>query len=84
MILSVLMILLCVAPAMCDLQCADPQKGFYMSYNALSKKDTMQNLFTEIDGKILTYNTTYVDPKNITYHINSFHPQLYYNEHHQV
>ena len=30
------------------------------------------------------YNSTYTDEKLNTYNITSLHPQMYYNEHHQV
>lgn len=66
-----------------DLHCTDPQKGFYMSYDAISKKDTMQNLFSEVSGKLSTYNYTYNDDKGATFTLSNLKPHFYYNEHHQ-
>ena len=61
----------------------EAQKGFFMSYKAMSKRDTIQNLFTEVNKLVSTYNSTYMDEKNITYTITSFYPQMYYNDHAQ-
>lgn len=46
LIFTIFLLCLCATPILSDLQCTDPQKGFFMSYNAISKKDTMQNVFT--------------------------------------
>lgn len=54
-----------------------------MSYNALSKRDTMTELFMLIDSRMKTYAVNYTDPKAANYLLTSMHPQLYYNEHHQ-
>ena len=32
--------------AVSDIKCHDPQHGFYMSYGAMGKRDTLGNLFT--------------------------------------
>lgn len=62
-----------------DMHCTDPQKGFYMSYNALSKRDTMTDLFILINSKMSKYNFTYDDGKGSKYTISNMLPQLYYN-----
>lgn len=41
LLFAILMILICIYTTNADLHCTDPQKGFYMSYNAISKRDTM-------------------------------------------
>ena len=43
-----------------DLKCG-PQKSFYMSYDAMGKKDTISNVFDEANKDILMYNSTYTD-----------------------
>ena len=64
--------------------CLEPQKAFYMSYNAMSKRDTLPNLFETINSKIPTYNASYTSQNNShTYTITSMHPQMYYSEHAQ-
>lgn len=82
-IFSGLLLFLCLTQVASDLHCLDPQKGYYMSYNALSKKDTLPTLFTSINSKMTTYNQTYNDGKGNLYEIKQLHPQMYYNEHHQ-
>lgn len=39
--------------------CTAPQKGLYMSYNAMSKKDTLSNMFKDTNTKIPTFNSTW-------------------------
>ena len=64
--------------------CLEPQKGFFMSYNAMSKRDTLPNLFDTINTKIPKYDDTYTNTSTQkTYVISNMHPQMYYNEHHQ-
>lgn len=79
----VLLVAACVHVGSADLKCTDPQKGFYMSYNALSNRDHLGDLFRLVDSKMPTYGYNYTDPKSSNYLISSMHPQLYYNEHHQ-
>ena len=49
----------------------------------MGKRDTISNLFGEINPQIQTYNYSYTDHKNYTYQISSMHPQMYYNDHNQ-
>ena len=78
------LVALLVSPALSDLQCPDPQKGIYMSYNALSKRDTIPNLFTTINAKIPLYNDSYTNTTTSkVYSFTDMHPQMYYSEHHQ-
>lgn len=80
---SVLLIAL-VAGCAAQLKCPEPQKGVYMSYNAISKQDTLPLMFTEINTLIPRFNDTYNNTQNSTlYKIINLHPQLYYSEHHQ-
>jgi hypothetical protein len=62
-----------------DLHCADPQKGFYMSFNALSKRDGMTDLFVLINSNMPKFNASYNDGKGTQYMISNLVPQLYYN-----
>ena len=41
--------------------CSAPQKGIYMSYNALSKRDTIPNLFREVTKTLNTYNDSFTN-----------------------
>lgn len=82
--LSVLAFVCLVAQAAADMHCTEPQKAFYLSYNAISKRDTMEGLFKEVDSKMNKFNYTYNDGKGGVFVISNLVPQLYYNEHHQL
>lgn len=73
-----------VAQAAADMHCTEPQKAFYLSYSAISKRDTMEGLFKEVDSKMNKFNYTYNDGKGGVFVISNLVPQLYYNEHHQL
>lgn len=64
-------------------KCQFPQKGLFLSYNALSKRDTIANMFTEINGKIEKFNDAYSE-NSTNYNIKNMHPQMYYSEHDQI
>lgn len=67
-----------------QLKC-EPQKGFFMSYNAMSKRDTLPDMFGLINQKIPKYNCSWTEFKSAkNYTITNMHPQMYYNEHHQL
>lgn len=82
-ICQLLLLVLCLTQVTSDLYCHEPQKGYYMSYNTLSKKDTMPTLFNLLNTKATYYNRTYNDGRGTTFDIKQLHPQMYYNEHHQ-
>lgn len=65
-----------------EANCPDPQKGFFLSFNALSKRDTMTDVFKEIDRNLSTFSAKY-NGDGIQYELTNIKPQLYYNEHHQ-
>lgn len=82
--LCLAVLLLCsVCVVKSNVHCEEPQKAFYMSYGAQSKRDTMPVLFTEINKKMSVYNYTYNDGKGAEITLKNLHPQFYYNEHHQ-
>jgi hypothetical protein len=78
-VLVAIMILLCIHSTNAELHCTDPQKGFYMSYNALSKRDGMTDLFVLINSNMPKFNASYNDGKGTQYTISNLVPQLYYN-----
>jgi hypothetical protein len=83
--LSYVILLLCIVSIVkSDIHCEAPQKAFYMSYNAQSKKDTIPVLFTEINKKMSFYNYSYNDGKGVEIVLKNLRPQFYYNEHHQI
>ena len=66
-------------------ECTVPQKGYYMSYNALSKRDTIGQMFEDINAKMPSYNVSYTNAtQNVSYEVKNLKPSVYYNEHHQV
>jgi hypothetical protein len=38
--------------------CKDPQKAIFVSLNSMSKRDTIPNLFMDVDTKLPKYNKT--------------------------
>ena len=60
--------------------CQDPQKSAYLSFNFLSKRDTISNLFNLTNYEMNNYDFVYNDPQsNKLYNLSSMHPQFYYN-----
>lgn len=76
--LCFLALILILAPQTNSQFCKDPQKGIFMSFNAMSKMDTLPNLFRLIDTKLSKFNGSIVKDTN-TYSIINLNPQLYYN-----
>lgn len=68
----------CTSFLTADPKCSAPQKGVFFSYNALSKRDTMPDVFKEINKNAKTYNSFYNNGTS-QYNITNIHPQLYYN-----
>ena len=60
-IIVLLSVLLLVWDCQAEQTCLEPQKGFFMSYNAMSKRDTLANLFDTINSKIGKYDDTYTN-----------------------
>ena len=58
--LSLLLLTFFLLTALVEGQC-DAPKGFFMSFKSMGKRDTIQNLFTEVNEVISTYNSTYTD-----------------------
>jgi ribosomal protein S8 len=51
-----------------------------MSYNAISKMDTIGNVFTHINNMTTKYNESYSDSETkAVYKVINLHPQFYYN-----
>ena len=64
--------------------CPAPQKGVYMSFDAISKRDTMTNLFKEVTATLDKYSDSFTNSSTgTTYSITAFRPMLFYNEHPQ-
>ena len=85
LLITLLAVLAISAIALKVNSCSDPQKTAYLSFNFLSKRDTMSNLFNETNAEIIKYDFFYTDPTTRKgYNISQMHPQLYYNEHYQV
>jgi hypothetical protein len=65
--------------------CIEPQKTFYMSFPALSKRDSLVNLFLELDKNISTYENTYTDGGlGANFKVSGVKPGFYYKDHSQI
>lgn len=62
--------------------CDEPQKTFFMSFNAMSKRDSIGNAFDEINSKISLKSLTHVDA-GTTYFIMNLRANLSYSEYYQ-
>jgi hypothetical protein len=67
-----------IAIALSDI-CTAPQKQFYLSYNAISNRDYLTNMFENISQAYPTYNMNYTDKDGTVYTIIDLKPHLYYN-----
>lgn len=59
--------------------CVNPQKSLYMSFQALSKRDSIPSVFAEISTSVPKYNATYSNGGVSNYTISNLAPALYYN-----
>lgn len=81
---NLVLVFIIASCAFCKL-CDEAQKSMFMSMNAISKRDSITNLFIELNTNMTTYNTTYNDTSDkIELLLTGFQPQAYYNDHHQV
>lgn len=60
-------------------KCKLPQKALFMSYNAMSKRDTIANMFDEINSIMEKFNDSSYTENNTAYSLMNLHPQMYYS-----
>lgn len=78
-----LLLLLAVTVTHCTL-CAEPQRSFYMSFQALSKRDTLENLFQELSPNMSVMENNYTDSTlGANFVLTNIHPHPFYNDHEQ-
>lgn len=81
--MKIFLILTLIWLSLCDI-CNEPQRKFYMSFPTLSKRDTIAQLFSEMNKDVTTYQNSYTDSQlQANFKINNVRPQLYYNDHYQ-
>lgn len=62
--------------------CPNPQKVAFVSYNAMSKQDTMTQIFNQLNKQNVSFNYSYTHNETV-YSIVSLVAHVYHNEHYQ-
>jgi hypothetical protein len=65
--------------------CENPQKSLFFSFNSLSKKDHISDMFEELNEKLTPYYFYYNDAQDDKrYNVINFKYQVAYSQHYQT